>query len=201
MNNTIIEKCARFSFLGKSNILILNAHADKITGFNTFAVPKFIEEEFRKNSRRLLEKYSSMKKNQIIMFKDKLKMSYLIKIIKDSRKKEIFISFGPFIDEEIEKDDIKFLGHNMKLSSENILILQNLYSKIPILNNEEMSYMADILKSFLVDNISNAKIIKDIVKTQLPKQNKYSSKFEQYDFVEQNYKKENEILNSIEIGP
>ncbi len=195
MQNMLIEKCRSFMPLSRTNINMLNSETSEMIHFHKFSTPKFIEEEFTRNAFKLLIKYNLIKKNQTVLFKDRLKMSYLIII-----KEKIQISLGPFIDESIKQDDIKFIGHSMKLTSENILILQNYFTKIPIITYDEASYIAKIFRSIIDNNLDDTEIIKDIIRSKLPKENKYSNKFEQYDFVEQNYKKENEILHYIEKG-
>lgn len=124
-------------------------------------------------------------------------MGYIICFI---NKENSLVSIGPFLNEKIKKDEIKYLGHNMHLSIENLAILENYYSKLPLYNEEEIQDIAFILINFLLNDCCKPELVYDIERSKLPQENQYSNKFVQYDFVEQNYQRENEIVKAIETG-
>lgn len=200
MQNSLIHQCRKYMTLSKTGIQIIRAETSEVTCFHKFSTPKLIEEESRKNGFKLLEKYGSLANNQMILFKDRLKMSYLISIITAGETDRYLVSLGPFMDEDIKNEDIKYLGHIMKLSIENIPILQNYYGKLPLMNHEEIADIADIFNSVLKNDVVETERIEDITRTKLPKENRFSNKFDQYDFVEQNYQSENMLLKAIESG-
>ncbi len=186
--------------LCRTNIHIINLNEDQYESFNHFSMPKFLEDKFAGNIRHMCAKHNELKYNQTILYKDRLKMCYLIVILYYNNIQMYAIAIGPFLDSQVLKEEIKFLGHSMKLSSENIVILRNYYSKLPQYESEQITDIAIITSSIYQNKLYNVNLIKDIEKIQLPKENEYSNKFSQYDFVEQNYKRENQIMQGIEEG-
>ena len=186
--------------VSRTNIRILDPKMDQMIHFNKFDPPKFIEEEFPKNAHKLLSKYGASDGKQVVLFRDGLRMSYLVIMLKSKDTEPILVSLGPFMDKELQREDIKLLGHSMKLSSENILILHNYYNKLPLYSPEEISDIADIFSGILNSALLPAELLSDVIRTRLPKENEYSHKFVQYDYVDENYKRENEVLNYIETG-
>ncbi len=200
MINAIVEKCEKFMSVSRTNIRILNPETGEMILLNKFDPPKFIEKEFQKNAHNLLSKYSLFDGKPVVLFRDGLLMSYLVVILRNKDAKPVLVSLGPFMDKELKPEDIKHLGHSIKLSSENILILHNYYNKLPLYSSEEISDIADILISILNNPLSPTELLSDVIRTRLPKENEFSHKFVQYDYVDENYKRENEVLHYIETG-
>jgi AraC-like DNA-binding protein len=67
-------------------------------------------------------------------------------------------------------------------------------------SSEEISDIANILISILNNPLSPTELLSDVIRTRLPKENEFSHRFVQYDYVDENYKRENEVLHYIETG-
>ncbi len=193
----IINACKKLMVINNSNIAVLDAETMETTTFSHFSTPKFVEERINKNTLKIFDKYSDSKNNNVVIFHDELKMAYLIILLSEEK---CIVSMGPFLNEKIKKDEIKYLGHSMHLSIDNLAIFENYYSKLPLYNNDEISNISFIYYNFLSSKYVEPSIIYDTKRSRLPQKNQYSNKFEQYDFVEQNYKRENELLKAIETG-
>lgn len=197
MLENIKSKCKKFMVFSSTNIAIFGKETSLITAFTHFSAPKFLEERLKKNIQKISKKYASAKDETVVLFLDELRMGYIICFI---NKENSLVSIGPFLNEKIKKDEIKYLGHNMHLSIENLAILENYYSKLPLYNEEEIQDIAFILINFLLNDCCKPELVYDIERSKLPQENQYSNKFVQYDFVEQNYQRENEIVKAIETG-
>ena len=200
MLNELKKASKAYMTLCRTNIHIVDLLNNRYESFNHFSMPKFIENKFQKNIKHICDNHNNIKDNQIILYKDRLKMCYLLIVFYVNNKKKYVVVIGPFLDGKILKEEIKFLGHSMKLSSENIAILHNYYSKLPQYENKQINEIATITYSIYKNKLIIVGLIIDTERTQLPKKNEYSSKFSQYDFVEQNYESENKIMACIEAG-
>lgn len=200
MINQLLKSSKAYMTLSRTNILILDLTTGETNGFNHFSMPKFIENQLMKNISLVSRKHDVKDGSQTILYKDQLKMCYLIMIFTEKSAKKYAVSLGPFLDRRIQHEEIKYLGHSMKLTSENIVILRNYYSKLPQYDIKQIHDISSLSVSIFNNKIPDTHLIIDTERTNLPKENKYSSKFEQYDFVEQNYKRENEIMECIETG-
>lgn len=184
----------------RTNLQIFDLIEDEVLCFNHFSIPKFIDDKVKKNIFTTYQKHSPLNNNQTILYRDRLKMCYLITIYEEGDSQKFAVALGPFLDGRILKEEVKYLGHSMKLSSENIVILRNCYSKLPQYDKEQIESIAGITIGLYSKQLPESNVIIDIERSNLPKENRYSNKFNQYDFVEQNYQRENEIMKCIETG-
>jgi YesN/AraC family two-component response regulator len=134
------------------------------------------------------------------MYRDRLKLCWLVYIFEDEEDSNFIVRMGPFMNDVIKSDQIRYLGNIMKLSVENIRILENIYRKTPIYEDTEIRNIFTILIHLLKNKINDIELIVESVDTENPSNNKYSDKFTQYDFAERNYETENMIMKCIEKG-
>jgi len=197
MNTELISKCGKLMVLNNTNITVLDNTTGEIDIFTHFSAPKFLEERCMKNIEKVSRKYSTAKEDRVILYTDELKMCYLFFFVTSA---DSLVSTGPFLSEKIKKDEIMYLAHSMHLSIDNIAIFENYYSKLPLYSDDEIKDISFVITNLLSVTCFTPGIISDIKRGNLPNKNEYSNKFIQYDFVEQNYERESEILKAIENG-
>ena len=199
MIRDINKKCRMFSSLNKTNISITEIGGERIDYYN-FDIPKFIEKKIELGLIELFKKHGPLLDYQVILYKDRMKTCWLIYIFEDDENKNSIVRLGPFLKEAVLDDEVKYYGHRMKLSVENIRILQNLYSKIPVYEENEIRNLFSIFTNLLKSKLDDIELIVESRDQDKLADNKYSSRFTQYEFAAQNYELEAKIMNMVEKG-
>jgi len=192
----IIEKCQMFISLAKVNMYVSDA-SNKHEALTIYNIPHFLNDSIKT---AIEEAYQSDKNTEE-------KMSYFIKLpthlcflaFREFKTKTKII-IGPFTDKAMHVDEVKYIGYQMKLSSENVEILLNFINTIPLFNNHELLSVSTIFQSVLDHDLNPVKQT-NIVNNLMPVEtNDLGSKFEQYEFVKNNMKLEEEMLKVVESG-
>ena len=194
------KKCGMFSSLNKTNISITENSSGERIDYNNFDIPRFIEKKIKTGIEELFDKHGPLLDHQVIMYKDRVRICWLVYILEDDEDQNYIVRLGPFLNEIIRDDEVKYFGHRMKLSVENIRILQNFYTKIPVYGETEIRNVFMILTNLLKGRMDNIELIVENREKDMPSDNKYSGRFTQYDFAASNYKMESLILGMIEKG-
>ena len=199
MIREINKKCRMFSSLNKTNISVTEIGGERFDYYN-FDIPNFIEKKIEIGLEELFDKHGPLLDHQVILYKDRIKICWLIYIFEDKELKNSIVRLGPFLNEVVLDAQFKYYGHCMKLSVDNIRILQNLYSKIPVYEENEIRNIFSIFTNLLKSNMDDIELIIERKEQDMPGDNKYSDRFTQYEFASQNYDMEAKIMGLIEKG-
>jgi len=192
----IIEKCQMFISLAKVNMYVSNS-VDKYEEITIYNIPHFLIDSITSTLDEAYQLNNNSNQN----------MSYLIKLpthlcflaFKDSKTDTIII-LGPFTDKAMHVDEIKYIGYQMKLTSENVEILHNFINTIPLFNDNDLLSLSTIFQSILDNDLSPVQQ-SSITKSLIPiERNDLGSKFDQYEFVINNMKIEEKMLTVVETG-
>lgn len=189
-----------FSSVNKTNISITDKQSGERIDYYNFDIPRFVEKKIETGISELFKKHGPLLDHQVIMYKDRIRICWLVYILEDRSGLNNIVRLGPFLNESFNEDEVKYLGHRMKLSLENIRILQNFYSKIPIYEENEIRNIFMLLTNLLKSPLHDIELIVENREKDMPGDNKYSSRFTQYDFANKNYKLEEAIMKMIENG-
>ncbi len=200
MIHDINKKCRMFSSVNKTNISITDNQTGERIDYYNFDIPKFIEKNVKSGITELFEKYGPLLDHQVIMYIDRLRFCWLVYILEDKDENSYIVRLGPFLNEIILVEQIKYYGHRMKLAVENIKILENFYSKSPVYEETQIRNIFMILTNILKGELDDIELIVENRDQYPPADNKYSGKFAQYDFAEHNYEIEGQFLKLIEKG-
>lgn len=187
--------------LMQTNIYVKCINTDTLTKFYHFNLPLFIENLIGQDIEVIFNEYQHLSDQQVILYKDAFKLCYLVNILFDSSNEQYYmVILGPFLNEIFTMEEIRYYGNQMKLSSENIHILENFFSHIPFYSQDQIRDIFTLLTNTLRNHLMEIElVIADTPDDPLP-QVPFSNKFNQYDFVEKNYAMENKMLKAIETG-
>lgn len=183
--------------LSRTNLMIVDRQSLERKDFQYFTPPQFLHDRINEDIDMVLNENKNALDERGVLFKDALKLSYLI-ILQEQYK--CIIILGPFLDERIILKDIQVFGHAMKLSSENIRILENLYSKLSYYEADEIENIHTLIRTLLDNTLLKTDIVKMSYHGRLSMKEDFSNKFRQYDFAEKNYAREHLMLNAVKRG-
>ncbi|GKX29654.1 hypothetical protein SH1V18_21340 [Vallitalea longa] len=206
MINDLKIKCENLMTFIPSNLYIHSSIDDKTITFSKLTIPTFLTHYIEDSVSRLMKDKQSLKTdslidNQVYYYIDPFKMCYLTWAIIDENNAYYTITLGPLITEHLVAEEIKYMGYKMKLSADNIFILESFYEIVPYYDHIQIARIASIFLDYLPLKPHLPQIIREDHSVLLPEEaQSIEKKFKTFDFVQHNYSSEEKILHAIEIG-
>lgn len=207
----LIEKCENLILFINTNLYVEDLDGTCSYTFSKINIPRFLEPYTSKTVHRLsreskvhsptqdgIEKRSQ---NQVYLYKDPFKLCYLTWQLTTKVSQTYAITLGPILTERLTSDEVRFLGYKMKLGNDNCFILESFFSIVPFYDTIQLIRLSSLILDYLQTDSRLPQIIRydDSAKLGLV-QDESDIEIPDYDFVEQNYRMEEDLLHHIEIG-
>lgn len=199
-------KCENLMTFIQSNLYIHTIGQEETLLFSRLNIPDFLSHYIDDAVKRLmLEKEKEGKKkdasNQVNLYIDPFKFSYLTWPTINDEGIQSTITLGPMITQHLTKEEIRYMGYKMKLGSDNMFILESFYGTVPYYDQLQMARIASMFLDYLAVEPHLPRIIREDHSINMPLEAKsIENKFEHFDFVEKNYETEKLMLDAIESG-
>lgn len=196
-NSEINEKCNMFITLSKTNLFLYDIESQERSFFQYFSPPQFLFDRIFEDINSILNRYINTHEDKGFFYKDDLDLCYILMVM--NRDKHIVV-LGPFLDEITSEKVILDYAHVMRLTAEELRILKNLYKKLPIYEDEEITNIHTLLRTILSNSLIKMELKSPVHTTSSFTEKTLSDKFDHYEFAESNYKIETLLLDAITRG-
>ncbi len=199
-------KCKNIMTLIPTNLYIHSMESHETTTLSRLEIPEFLMHYLDDSIQRIMTEKENLAEeeltdNQVYLYIDPFKMCYLTWPIPTGTGKLYTITLGPLITEHLTVEEIRYMGYKMKLSSDNVFVLESFYGIVPYFDQVQMARIASLFLDYLAVDTHMPQIIREDHSLMLPEETKYiDNKFQSFDFVEQNYANEAKMLHAIEHG-
>lgn len=199
-------KCDNLMTFVNSNLYIHSNDDHETVRFTRLNIPAFLSLYAEDSITSLVQKNEHLSKddektNHVHLYIDPFKMCYLIWPFTTNENEHYTITLGPLINKHLTTEEIRYIGYKMKLSSDNCFILESFYSTVPYYDNLQLIKIASVFLDYMSSKSHLPRIIRENHSINFPEEARsIESKFENYDFVEQNFKAESLYLNAVERG-
>lgn len=199
-------KCDNLITLLPTNLYLNVMGTDTSLNYDKIAIPAFLKayvnQSITQLSGRYLDKQDlSEHKQQVHLYIDPFRLCYLTWLVEGNHNGHLTVTMGPFLSEQITRDEARYIGFKMKLGSENCFILESFYSQVPYYDQLNIIRVASLVIDYLNIETHLPRIIRDDQRFDTPATaNIITEHFPDFDFVENNFKQENQMLHAIETG-
>lgn len=207
----LIEKCENLIMFINTNLYIDSLDGHHSQEFSKLTIPKFLVPYTTKTVHRLNRESKSQanfnaskqstSQNQVYLYKDPYKLSYLTWQLTTKTSQGYAVTLGPLMTERLTAEEVKFLGYKMKLGNDSCFILESFFSVVPYYDSIQLVRLSSLFLDYLQADIRLPQIIRYDDSAKLTSATEEPAiEIPNYDFVEQNYRFEADLLHHIEIG-
>lgn len=199
-------KCDNLITLLPTNLYLNVMGRDESLNYAKVDIPAFLKNYVDHNIEKLSTKYLEKEdlsdhKQQVHLYIDPFRLCYLTWLVEGVNHHHLAVTMGPFLSEQITRDEARYIGFKMKLGSENCFILESFYSQVPYYDQLNIIRVASLVIDYLNIETHLPRIIREDQHFDTPDTaNIIAEHFPDFDFVENNFKQENQLLHAIETG-
>ena len=196
-------KCENFLVLSPTNLYLCSGK--ETTSFLRLQTPAPVTSMIERIVHRLARRYAAAKTagepQRALLYTDPFRMGYLAFPVSEVGAAACTLVFGPVAMERLSKEEIRYIGHEIKLGSENCLLLETFLSVVPFYEREPLITLAGILLDYFETPLRRVSLsFEEHTVEPDGADEAFDEKFEQHGFVTRNYAVEGKMLRAVEHG-
>lgn len=206
MTKNLIPKCENLMLFLQSNLYIHSKEQNETIQFSKLTIPSFLQAYNNTAVTHLLNRSENSQSDltssqDVNLYIDPFKLSYLTWPVIQQEKLQSTITLGPLLSEHLTKDEIRYIGYKMKLSSDNMFILESFYGNVPYFDKIQIARIASFFLEYLAVEHALPRIIRDDDSIEFLRDEKLlETTFQHFDLYERNRNQEIQMLEAIERG-
>lgn len=196
------KKCENLMVLLPSNLYLAN-EAEMIDAFIRLRPPAFlaqrIEHEIRRFSAVHLQA-GDLPNPRVLLYQGALRLGYLSFQIEENGVL-LAVTCGPLLFERLSTDELRYLAQKMKFSGENRLMFQTYIGIVPFYGREALDRLAGVLTAYFRAGLQKPEFLSE--EHAFESERAFAAigeKFEERNFVAENYALEGVFLRAVEHG-